>query len=353
LEWALKHDHANTALKIVRHLARFWYLHGYLSEGRDWLRRALDQTHSQVATEDRARALQGLCWLWNEDPNEISAYEESLALCRQIGDTWGAAFALRGLGYRGDVADSLEMLSVAAALQGDYATARDLGQQSLQLWREVGSKRGMTGVLDTLASNTYEAGHLNEAEQLWQECLRLARETDFKTNIWASYHGLGDVALARGELEQAVIYFEQALAGHREGKETLYIAGGALSLGRALLAQGDLQRGHSLLTEALQLRYGLSLQRGIAQTLEALAGLAAVSEDWSRAATLLGYADALHKRIGVPVSQVDAPGVTQRISAAQTHLGDAAFEQATAAGAKMSLDDVMRWGLGPEVLRAS
>ena len=498
LEWALRHSHEYAALTLTKHLARFWYLHGYLSEGRDWLRRALAQTTAEAAPADRARALQGLCWLLNEDPHEISLYEESLALCRHVGDTWGAAFALRGLGtavsnqgdsqqanaylsesldlfrqtsdpwgialallalgwettalgigaadetpeqppdqptriwsealrgfkqigdrwgiavtlgslsywarrnadfkratqlsaeslalfktlgdkagiaislsrlamvayrrddyplmtslieeslvlqrelgYRGDVADSLEMLAVAALFQGDYAKASELGQQGLQLWREVGNVRGIVSLLDTLAGNAHLANQLDEAESLWQECLKLSRESSNKNDIAGSYHGLGDVALARGQLEQATIYLEQALEGYREGREKMHIANVEHSLGRALLAQGDLPRSRTLLAEALQLRHAISQQRGIAESLEDMAMLQAVEKQHEHAAMLLGHAQALRVRIGVPVPKLERSTIVQLRQTLQAQLGNAAFERAMADGATLALDAVV------------
>src|SRR4030066_340334 len=61
---------------------------------------------------------------------EAAFYEESLALCREVGDKWGAAFSLRGLGAR-------------AGSQSEREQAKALLDESMSLFRELGDPWGI------------------------------------------------------------------------------------------------------------------------------------------------------------------------------------------------------------------
>ena len=77
LEWALQSGELEAALQLAADLYRFWYVRGYWSEGRDWLKRALaatlhiDQREAGLMSA-RARALNGAGWLADENGQEAT-----------------------------------------------------------------------------------------------------------------------------------------------------------------------------------------------------------------------------------------------------------------------------------------
>lgn len=79
--------------------------------------------------------------------------EESLDLRRELGDRWGVALALEHLGI------------VAVAL-GDTVRARALHGESLILRRELGDKHGMADSLDQLAELTVAQGQPQRGARL-------------------------------------------------------------------------------------------------------------------------------------------------------------------------------------------
>src|ERR1051326_8420488 len=103
-------------------LWRFWSLCGYWEEGQKWLNAALEKS-ADMATPQRARALDGaglLAWYRGDRGAARAFAEESLALCRQLGDKIGAAHALRQLGH-------------LASAQGDPMAARRFAEEDLAL----------------------------------------------------------------------------------------------------------------------------------------------------------------------------------------------------------------------------
>src|SRR5439155_23048758 len=100
----------------------------HLAEGHRRLEDALTADESPTAA--RAKALNAASDLAIGHGDEVAARlraEEALALHRQLGDDWGTA-------------NSLLLLAHAAADDQDYETARQLFEESAQLFREVGDR---------------------------------------------------------------------------------------------------------------------------------------------------------------------------------------------------------------------
>jgi len=109
LSWALERNEAELAVQLGGALWRFWTRVGHWSEGRRWLGEGLTQA-STVPASVRAIALNGLGILLESQGDNRQAqtlFEESLELCRKIGDGKGIAMALCQLGW-------------VAMPQGDY-----------------------------------------------------------------------------------------------------------------------------------------------------------------------------------------------------------------------------------------
>jgi tetratricopeptide (TPR) repeat protein len=155
LDWSLSHENIEAGLRLAGSLFRFWYLRGYWREGREWLERMLAKAGNSGSALARAKALYGMAWLADENGQEAALYAESLALCRENGDKWGAAFSLRGLGVR-------------TYLQGEYEQAERLLNESLALFREMADKWGMALALFNLGWSASDRDDQQRAA-LWNE----------------------------------------------------------------------------------------------------------------------------------------------------------------------------------------
>lgn len=124
LAWSLAAGLPELALHICAALWRFWVMHGYLTEGRQWLREALAQAPG-AGTGLRAQAFNGagvLAWRQGDLAEATAALEEALTLRRQMGDEAGMASSLNNLG-------------VIAYDQGNYDRAQAMYEASLALFR--------------------------------------------------------------------------------------------------------------------------------------------------------------------------------------------------------------------------
>lgn len=238
-----------TGLRLVGALSWFWWLRGYLTEGRRWSEGFLSEDAAKGQSGRgplRARALYGagqLAFGQGDLPRAVELFEESLALFRELGDEGGAAPVLaelgqaarargdhgraeslseeglalsRRLGDRMNAAVSLSTLGHVARRRGDHERAAALHQESLTLFREVGDERGAAYALANLGILAREKGDVDLASDLGEQSLFLYERLADKAGIALVQIHLGDVARERGEEERAAELYDNALVLHRK-----------------------------------------------------------------------------------------------------------------------------------------
>jgi predicted ATPase len=140
LQWTLDHEDAGMALNLAGSLWRYWWMHGHLKEGRDWLEKALaipGPEHPAL----RARALNGVGVLARSQGDFANA-QIFLEACLKV---------QRSLADRPGVASVLNSLGVLAQYQGDYDLAYKFHEESLTYRREAGNPRDIAVSLNNLA----------------------------------------------------------------------------------------------------------------------------------------------------------------------------------------------------------
>src|SRR5207244_6668025 len=135
-------------LELAGALFRFWYMRGFLAEGRRRLESGLRGDERPTAA--RARALNGAAVMAVQTQDPATAKlraEEALALHRTLDNAWGTAY-------------SVFMLGSAAAEAGDFETAQQLFDDSLRRFRELGDEHYTLLATDGLAWTSGELGDL-------------------------------------------------------------------------------------------------------------------------------------------------------------------------------------------------
>jgi predicted ATPase/class 3 adenylate cyclase len=299
LAWARDRGEAALGLRLAAALWRFWYTHGYLSEGRAWLEDMLALPaggESQAEGPVRARALYGAATLAStqDDFDRAAAlWEASLALSRELDDKAIMASALNALG-------------LAALQEGDAQRAAPLVAESLAVSRAIGDPWAIARALLSLAQTAYVQGEYSRAEALFEECLALMRQ-----------------------------------AG-----STSHSAVALLYLGHAARAQGNFRRATALYQEGLALSQGLGDKLRVLRELEGLATAVAAEGRAERATRLLGTASSLRDLLGSARHPMDRAAVEAALEAVRAALGEEAFAAAWAAGRALALDDAIIEALG-------
>jgi predicted ATPase/DNA-binding CsgD family transcriptional regulator len=384
LNWLLERGEMEQALRMGNALFWFWLLRGYLSEGRTFMERGLS-ARKQVVPFVRARALQALGMLIINQGDSAYAeelWQESLVLFQEVGDNRGCAWALLTLALparsRGDYERArhflekslalfrelgdqesggpspagglypsegalrvLSQLTEVALIQGKYARARSLAEESLPRYRAGGDTYGITASLKTLASvalNQHDDGH---AQALLEECLLLSREYGREGEIGETLTLQGQLALLQGDANKARALVEESSNLWREMGDQVGLADALSVLGRVATRQGDYARAHILYEESLVLARKTESKLIIVSVLEGLAELGVAQGKSAWAARLWGAAESLREVMGAPLPPLWRADYERAVAAARTSLGERECTALWVEGRAMSLEHLL------------
>lgn len=313
LEWSIAGQDERSleaALGLLRPLAIFWRLRGNVSEGREVYASILSCVReSAAATPALARLGQETLYqaghLANRQSDYVAAralFEESLRLSRERGDTSSVAQSLNNLGY-------------VAMYEGNLDTARTQNEEALQIYQISGDPIGVGSVLYSLGLIAHIAGHYEEARTHYEDAL----------TSWGN----------RAEGQTGVPYI-------------------LLNLGHAARHTGDLARARSCYEGSLRRFVPAADRRGIAQSPEAFASLAAgagtaveppVAE---RAARLYGAAQNIRDALNTPLPAIARALHEEPMSAARAALGEEAFAAAWAEGRALTTEQAVAEALNAD-----
>ena len=129
IEWSTSAGKADMALRILGALVYFWFSRGFLgSEWSDLVHQALARPEGAQRTSIRAKALNSIgltCWEDADARNSLPELSEALSIAQELGDRWNTAMAMRYLGLLENI-------------DGKFVAARQLLEQSLAIWHEIG-----------------------------------------------------------------------------------------------------------------------------------------------------------------------------------------------------------------------
>ena len=276
-------DGTEAGLRLAGSLWRFWRMRGHLSEGRQWLSRTLEAGEEQEAAQTatlaaQARALNGagnLADLQGDYAEARALFEESLILWRQLGNPEGIAGSLGNLGG-------------SAARHGDYGAARLLYEESLTVFRGLGDQERIAALLNNLSSLAFWQGDYAASRALQEESLAIQRQMGNQWSIARSLNNLGKVAILQEDYAEARAFFEESLTLRRHLGDQSGIAHALADMGSLADAQSDYARARAFFEESLAIHRQLGDQQG---TADALANLGLVASNLNNYA----QAQALHK----------------------------------------------------------
>jgi predicted ATPase/class 3 adenylate cyclase len=251
LRWTRDGDDHLLALRLAAALWRFWYVHGYLSEGRNWLEcvleRAAKAEDSQLLLEVRARALAGFATLASTQGDVVKAAalgKECVALCRASGDQEGLAIALTILGF-------------LAVQQGRFDDAAALGGEALAISRGLGDLWITARSLSCLGQSAYFQFDYERAEELFEECLLLNQRSGSLSHAAITTLYLGHTAREQGNLDGALSRYREALRLSWEVGDKVRIERELSAIATIHAAQGQMERAARQLAAAAALRQSL------------------------------------------------------------------------------------------------
>jgi predicted ATPase len=297
LAFALESGDAESALRLVGGIRRFWHVHGYFAEGRDAIESALTAA--------------------SDEPSELRA-------------------------------NVLNMAGILAGEQGEFEAARAKFEEALATARGAGATRPASSALVNLGNIAFFGGRLDEARELYQESIEyFASLGDVRGQALAK-ENVGLMSLTAGDASDAMTWLREALELAREIGDDQEIRAASRSLAAAMIELGDVERAKGLLEESLTLARELGEPHGIAICLDTFAGLAAKTGDVERAATLFGAGDAVRASVQAerqPDHQILYDRwLAQTLAQLDTKKYAAHYEN----GRSLTLDQACALALGPD-----
>jgi predicted ATPase len=337
LEWTLA-NRPEWCLRLAGALGWFWFVRGYIADGRSWVERSLAASDPAERTPEQARVLHwaaGLAFAQGDFAAAQEPDEQSVAIYRELGDQRGLAYGLH--------------LSGAIVGQRGGPEALPALEESVKLFREVGDRWGLALATSGLGDGVMLTGDLVRAHTLYEESLALYQE---QGDIWGRATVLQSLALlvwTEGDLSAASALYEESAQLARALGDKWDLARALTSAAAVTLQQGDLERARSQAAEALRLWRELGNRSGMALALGELAGVAAVEGDAERAGRLFGVSRAALAS-GAAYYITGGVDVEAQITAARAHMDAAAFDTAMETGKAQPLADAVALALGEDQL---
>ncbi|GHO83179.1 protein kinase domain-containing protein [Dictyobacter formicarum] len=388
LNWLLEQGEIEQALRLCNDILWFWWARNYPREGRMFLERELT-AHRSDEHDVWGWGLQTLGIQADNQGNltrAVELWQVSLALFRKAGATLGIAWALSNIGiatmYQGEYNSARQFLEESLALfrgledqggcgplqigsssvsggvpftlfrlasianiQGDYARARALAEESLPLLRAAGDSSRISPVLEILVLVALNQGDYARAQTFLAEKLTLDREHGVKRIIGTTISLQGQLALLQGKIDRAhdlltesVAILKEIAASWMPSQDNL---AEALSLlGRIIARQGNLAHAQTLHEESLAMARHMATPQVVAFSLEGLAEVAAQTNP-ARAARLWGAAETFRETRGTPLPAAWQQEYKRAIKVARSSLGAKVFSDLWATGRNLSLDQVL------------
>jgi len=300
LAW-LERESPEQVMELSGYLARYWYVRGKLTEGLEWLDRAL-------------------------------------------------------AGRVENPAARLPLLQTRARLRrhhGDYEGSRRDAEETVELSRRLGNDRHLSAALTTL-------GNLNAAEARWDEAQRFFTEAlTYQENLndpallAGPLNNLALVESAQGDQESATLRIERAVAVSETHPDRILRASVRESAGRIARRRGDRTAARAHYLQALALSSEFDDVLTIADVLDGMCLLALADRDPTRTLVLAAASGRQRSASESTKAHWDQIEVQAAVERARATLSQAAASAAWRRGTAMSLRQAAEYASGATPERRS
>jgi predicted ATPase len=338
LDYLIKTGDVGWALRLGTALFRFWETREHLTEGRNAISRLLALEGAVAHPKLRARLLFAAAVLAGEQGDYGSAqqlFEDSLETCLELNDKRGVAVALNAL-------------AVNARDRGEIAAASLLFERCVAIWKDLGDSADIARALSNLAGVMKLQAEYAHASSLYDECLTMFRKAGDAAGIAWTLNYQGDVAREKADFVAARSFCEQSLAVFRQLRDGWGIASTLSDLASLSCDQGNNDEALRLYGESIKIFQELGHKRGIARVLESLAASAAAQTNAQQALHLAGAAAALRQRLGTPLAPAEQSRLEKALEFARRTLGSTAGLTAWMEGWGMPVEQAVQEALNSE-----
>ncbi|MBC8160986.1 MAG: hypothetical protein H7Z42_07180 [Roseiflexaceae bacterium] len=275
LQTAEETGDADAMLRLASALVSFWNSVS-ISEGRNWLARG----RARAPVEPRITSAKA----WNSESFLAYRQGDYDGMHRAASAALTEALTLE---YAAGIADARYRLGIYAEMKGAPAEARIHYQQSLDLYRELGDRRGTSQILNGLAHIAKNEGDFSQARQYYGQGLAIARADGDRLTTALLLISLANLMLDTNELVAAEAAYAESLAHLRAIDHPSYQMYAINGLGEVAHYRQDFATANERYREGLQMARDLGAVGMAAQFLVHLGHTAINSADHTEAADCL------------------------------------------------------------------
>jgi DNA-binding CsgD family transcriptional regulator len=288
---------SQNGLRLAASLYFYWHC-GFLSEGRHWLNRTLDQ---------------------DSEPTSV----------------WATA---------------LRVNANLALAQGDLPTAATMAQECRDWAQSRGDEAALAYALHIQGCVAQFSGDFRSAQVLLEDALaRFTALGELTTTAISAYAAPVLAAVYQGDLARAVAYAQHACALCERHGEQWARAYALYALSLAEWKQGEVVRASAHARDALRIAHAFDDSFGRAACVERLACIAGTAGEDERAAMLLGAAGTMWQLVGGQPLFGSQHAIAAHEGCEQQSrrtLGDRGFQAAFGRGADLDVDQAVAYALG-------
>ncbi len=273
---------------------------GLQGEHMAWAERGLQIAKSHNLRKDESALLNNMAGIYRAQgdyPTALGYLERSLKISQDIGDVAGEGTTLNNIGqiyhaqgdyptalgyYQrslkisqdiGDVAGegtTLNNMAGTAYAQGDYPTALGYLERSLKISQDIGDVAGEGTTLNNIGQIYHAQGDYPTALGYYQQALKISQDIGNVAGEGATLNNISQIYHAQGDYPTALGYYQRSLKIRQD-------IGDVAGLCATLFNMGHIHWENEKEKEAIEAWvevYRLAQPRGIANVLQALAGLA-------------------------------------------------------------------------------
>lgn len=197
-----------------------------------------------------------------------------------------------------NIASTLNLLGELAWRRGEYEQANALVTESLAIGERIDVPHIIARALNRMGMIAYDQGDYARATGHFEKSAALAREHHILEEQVTATNNLGIGALAQGAFENATRYFHETIEISRATGERRKVASALLNLGSVAGVQGDLESATRYFLETLEICRSIGERRGVALALDNLGYAANLQKKYDEALRYFSESLELAQAIG-------------------------------------------------------
>jgi len=209
----------------------------------------------------------------------------------------------------------------------------------------MGDDLGLRNALTGLGVTAVAQGHYDEGVAYLRESLEICRRIGKNWHLGTSLLNLGRTIMHIGGNQEAVLLLEEALAVYRELGNKAFVARTEGYLGYAALLRSDYELAEKYFRQSLREFSDLNETMGIAEGLEGLAAVFAVTDHPEQTARLAAAAGVIRETIAAQALPLDEATFQAYVQQARNAIDPEAWRVGWEEGSIMSTEDAVALAL--------